>query len=283
MTAIDWSTAPAAPLLVNDVALEYACHGPAPETAPSIVMLHEGLGCTALWRDFPARVAARTGMGVFVWSRRGYGRSDPAVLPLPLDFMTREAVEALPPLLDAIGFRRGILFGHSDGATIAAIHAGSVPDARVRGLILMAPHFFTEDIGLAEIARARQTFATTGLKQKMARYHRDPEAAFRGWNDAWLDPGFRAWNVADVIDHIRVPVLAIQGRGDQYGTLAQIEELETRCPAPLDKVILDDCRHSPHLEQPGTTLDAVAGFVSRLMQIEASGGAPTRANPGAGE
>lgn len=272
--ALDWSASPTAPVTVDGVALEYACHGPAPDAAPTIVMLHEGLGCVALWRNFPARVAARTGMGVFVYSRQGHGRSDPARLPRPLDFMTREATGVVPPLLDAIGFRRGILFGHSDGATIAAIHAGSVGDHRVRGLILMAPHFFTEPMGLAEIERAREAFASTDLKERMARYHDDPEGAFRGWNDVWLDPGFRAWNVADVINHIRVPVLAIQGRDDQYGTLAQIAEVEERCPAPVETAILDDCRHAPHLEQPDHTLDAVTEFIARLERIEAAGKVP---------
>lgn len=274
MPGLDWSAKPDAPLVVDGVALDYACYGPPPDAAPTVVLLHEGLGCAALWRDFPRRLAERTGLGVFVYSRQGYGQSDPVTLPRPLDFMTREAKDALPPLLDAIGFRRGILFGHSDGATIAAIHAGSVADPRVRGLILMAPHFFTESVGLAEIERARETFRSTDLRQKMAKYHRDPDGAFRGWNDVWLDPGFRAWNVADVIDYIRVPVLAIQGRDDQYGTLAQIAEIETRCHAPVDTAILADCRHALHLEQPDATLAAAAEFCARLMRIEAAGPVP---------
>lgn len=274
MSGIDWSADPLTPLVVDGVTLEYACFGPAPTDAPTIVLLHEGLGCAGLWRGFPRDLADRTGMGVFVFSRQGYGRSDPVTLPRPLDFMTREAIDVLPPLLDAIGFARGILFGHSDGATIAAIYGGSVEDHRVRGLILMAPHFFTEEIGLAEIERARETFRGTDLKSKLGKYHSDPEGAFRGWNDVWLDPGFKAWNVADVIDYIRVPVLAIQGRDDQYGTLAQIGEIETRSYAPVDTVILDDCRHAPHLEQPDATLAAVAEFCARLMRIEAAGPVP---------
>lgn len=264
MPGLDWTDRPGRTLEVEGVRLEHACHGPAPDRAPTIVLLHEGLGCVALWRDFPALVAARTGMGVFVYSRQGYGQSDPAVLPRPIDFMTREAMQVLPPLLDAIGFRRGILFGHSDGASIVALHAGGVSDPRVRGLILMAPHFFTEAIGLGEIERARDSYGTTDLGARMARYHRDPEGAFRGWNDVWLDPRFRSWNVADAIDRFRVPVLAIQGRDDQYGTLAQIEAIAARSPAPVEMAILDDCRHAPHLEQPAATLDAVADFCARL-------------------
>jgi pimeloyl-ACP methyl ester carboxylesterase len=250
--------------------LEFRAVGPAPDIAPTIILLHEGLGCVALWRDFPERLEQATGMGVFAYSRAGYGQSDPADLPRPLDYMTREAVNVLPQVLDAIGFRRGILMGHSDGATIAAIHAGSVADARVRGLIVMAPHFFTEDMGLAEIAKAREAFEATDLRDRMARYHRDPENTFRGWNDSWLHPDFRGWNVADVIDYLRVPALAIQGKGDQYGTLAQIEEVESRSYAPVEVAILAECRHAPHLDQPHAVLEAVAEFVQRLERIEAA-------------
>lgn len=247
--------------------LEWDWWGPGPEAAPTIVLLHEGLGCLALWRDFPERLAGATGFGVMAWSRAGYGQSDPADLPRPLDYMTHEAVTVLPQVLAATGFRRGILMGHSDGATIAAEYAGRVSDHRVRGLVLMAPHVFTEPMGLVEIARARDAFAT-GLRDRMAKWHRDPDHTFRGWNDAWLDPAFAAWNVAEVIDYLRVPVLAIQGRQDQYGTLAQIAEFETRSYAPVDVAILDDCRHAPHQDQPDAVLSAVAGFCARLERIE---------------
>ena len=153
--------------------LEYRMIGPRPDEAPTIVMLHEGLGCVGLWNDFPDKLAAATGAGVFVFSRAGYGRSSPVSLPRPLTFMHDEAKEVLPRLLDAIGFRRGLLLGHSDGASIATIYAGSVQDHRVRGLILIAPHFFTEDMGIAEIARATDAYATTDLRAKLARWHAD--------------------------------------------------------------------------------------------------------------
>src|SRR5262245_35843528 len=165
--------------------LEYRMIGPRPDEAPTIVMLHEGLGCIGLWGDFPDRLQAATGAGVFVFSRAGYGRSSPVALPRPLDFMEREARDVLPRLLGAIGFRRGLLLGHSDGASIAAIYAGSVQDHRVRGLVLIAPHFFTEDAGIAEIARAKAAYETTDLRQKLARWHADVDNAFRGWDDAW--------------------------------------------------------------------------------------------------
>jgi len=267
---LDWSETPETPLIIDGKRLEYYALGPAPAEAPTIVMLHEGLGCAALWRDFPKKVAEATGMGVFVYSRLGYGQSDAAELPKPLDFMTYEAVNVLPQVLDAIGFQRGILFGHSDGATIAAIHAGSVEDFRVRGLIVMAPHFFTEPGGLASIAEAKVAFDSGDLKQKMARYHRDPEVAFRGWNDVWLHPDFVKWNVAEVIDYFRIPTLAIQGREDQYGTLAQVEVIEERAYSPVDLVVIDDCKHAPHLEQPEAVLREVAEFAARLERIEAA-------------
>ncbi|MCO6384687.1 alpha/beta fold hydrolase [Oceanicola sp. 502str15] len=236
-------------------------------SAPVIVLLHEGLGCLALWRDIPERLAAATGLRVFAFSRAGYGQSDPADLPRPLDYMTREATEVLPQVLAEVGADQFILMGHSDGATIAAEYAGRHADHRIRGLVLMAPHFFTEPAGLAAIAAARDSFESD-LKPRMAKYHTDPEATFRGWNDAWLAPGFRDWHVGEVVDYLRVPCLVIQGADDQYGTLAQVEEVETRSYAPVDVAILPDCRHSPHLDQPQAVLDAVAEFSARLIRLE---------------
>ncbi len=265
-----WQDGRAAQITVDGVGLEYTTWGPAPEAAPTIVMLHEGLGCVALWRDFPQQLAQATGFGVFAYSRAGYGQSDPARLPRPLDYMTIEATQVLPKALDQIGFRRGLLLGHSDGATISAIYAGSVSDQRVRGLVLMAPHFFTEDMGLNAIADARNAFSMQGLEARMEKYHHDARATFTGWNEAWLNPGFKDWNVADVIDYLRIPTLAIQGRDDQYGTLAQIDELVSRSYAPVETAILDDCRHSPHLDQPEETLAAISAFVARLERIESA-------------
>ncbi|PLX39145.1 MAG: alpha/beta hydrolase [Hyphomicrobiales bacterium] len=266
--AVDWAARTGrltGRLTAAGKSLEWGTFGPAPAGGGSaIVMLHEGLGCLALWRDFPEKLAGATGLPVFAYSRAGYGQSDPADLPRPLDYMTREAVEALPEVLDAVGAGKVVLFGHSDGATIAAEYAGRIEDSRLRGLVLMAPHFFTEEMGLTEIARAKDVFASQDLKTRMAKYHRDPEATFRGWNDAWLAPGFKDWNVADVIERWRVPALVIQGIGDQYGTEAQVNVVAERSNAPVDIALLEDCRHSPFIDQPQATLDAVAAFLARL-------------------
>lgn len=244
--------------------LEYACFGPPPDQAPTIVLLHEGLGCAALWRDFPERLKTVSNMGIFAYSRAGYGQSDAVELPRPLDYMMREGVEVLPEILDALGAREVILLGHSDGATIAASYAGTVSDSRVKGVILMAPHFFAEDEGLASIEKAKLAYQTTDLKTKMARYHRDPDNAFYGWNGAWLDPEFKHWNVEHVLDGIHVPVLAIQGAEDQYGTLAQVNVIPKRCPSPVTVKVLPDARHAPHLEAPDQTLTAIAAYCGAL-------------------
>ncbi|MGI9370630.1 MAG: alpha/beta fold hydrolase [Ruegeria sp.] len=266
---IEWAETPDDKIIVDGMAIEYACFGPPPSQATTIVLLHEGLGSVALWRSFPSTLAERTGMGVLVYSRQGYGQSDSETTPRPLDFMTREACDVLPHILDQSGVRHCILFGHSDGATIAAIYAGSVSDHRVRGLILEAPHFFTEASGLAEIARLSEEFVTSGLKDRLAPYHRDAEAAFHGWSSVWLHPEFRAWDVSEVIDYIRVPILAVQGRDDQYGTLEQIRAIEERAYSPVDTVTLD-CRHSPHQEAREEVLNAVAEYCARLDRIEAA-------------
>ncbi len=274
MAKFDWKAGEPGWLVIDGKRLEAVCHGPSPAEAPTIVMLHEGLGCVALWRDFPQKLAQATGFGVFGYSRAGYGQSDPTELPRPVDYMEREAVVVLPQLLDAIGFRHGILLGHSDGASIAAIHAGSIEDFRVRGLVLIAPHFFTEAAGLQAIIEARDAFDQSELRARLAKYHRDAEHSFRGWNEAWLNPKFHDWNIAANIDYWRVPVLAVQGEGDQYGTVAQIREIEARTYCPVDVEIIAGCKHSPHVEAPEKLLAAVVEFCERLQRIEAAPGAP---------
>jgi pimeloyl-ACP methyl ester carboxylesterase len=267
-----WQPGEARSIEVDGVGLEAVCYGPAPSgERPTIVMLHEGLGCAMMWRKLPATLAEHTGCGVFAYSRAGYGGSDPCPLPRPLDYMTREAVDVLPDVLDAIGARRVILLGHSDGATIAAIHAGSVPGSRVRGLILIAPHFFNEDVSVRSIAAAREAFETGDLRERLARYHGDNvDVAFRGWNDVWLAPGFRDWDVSDVIPYIRVPILVIQGEDDQYGTRAQVDVVTERTNAPVE-IVMVAARHHPQFEAAEATLAAIEDFVARLLRIENAG------------
>jgi pimeloyl-ACP methyl ester carboxylesterase len=226
---------------------------------PTIVLLHEGLGSVALWRDFPHLLAARTRCTVVAYSRRGYGASDPLKGPREPDYMHREATEVLPDLLDALAIERPILFGHSDGASIAIVFAGTFPD-RVRALVLEAPHVFVEEISLRSIAAARAAWETTDLRTRLGRYHQHVEGAFRGWNDAWLDPRFRAWNIEAEAARITAPVLVIQGEDDEYGTLAQVESIAARVPH-VQTVVLPDTGHSPHRDAPERIVARVATFI----------------------
>jgi len=258
-------------LVVGDARLEYRMIGPRPDAAPTIVMLHEGLGSVSTWGEFPQKVAERTGAGVFVYSRAGYGHSSTIKLPRQLDYMQREATDVLPKLLDAIGFRRGILFGHSDGATIAAWYGGSVQDHRVRGLILMAPHFFMEANNIEAIRKTVATYETTDLRTRLARHHADVDAAFRGWSGAWLDPGFEKFDTTDALAYIRVPVLVVQGAADPYGTLAQVRVVEEECYCPVETLVLDGVGHAPHREKPDETLAAVAAFTDSIFRAHGEG------------
>jgi pimeloyl-ACP methyl ester carboxylesterase len=230
-------------------------------------MLHEGLGSVSMWDSFPDRLAAATGVGVFAYSRAGYGKSSPVHLPRPLSYMEDEARQTLPRVLSAIGFSRGLLIGHSDGASIATIYAGGVQDHRIRGLVLMAPHFFVEDVGIASIAAAKRAYAGTDLRKRLAKYHADVDNAFRGWNDAWLDPGFRAWDISEALAYIRVPILVVQGEKDQYGTTRQIEVAQEECYCPVEVALLPDARHSPYRVAPEETLAAVVAFTDRILRF----------------
>jgi pimeloyl-ACP methyl ester carboxylesterase len=255
---------------LEDQRLEYRLVGANPAKAPTLVLLHEGLGCVGLWGDFLEKLAAATKMSVFAYSRAGYGASSPVTLPRPLTYMHEEAQKTLPKVLKAIGFRRGILVGHSDGASIAAIYAGSVQDHRVRGVALMAPHFFTEEVGLKAIADAKKAYRSSDLKKKLARWHKNVDVAFKGWNGAWLDPAFRQWNISEFLRYIHVPVLALQGTDDQYGTSRQVETVRQRCHCPVDVVMLDGVKHSPHREATDRTANLIAQFAKRLLGTHVS-------------
>jgi len=258
---------------IGSQGLEYRMIGPRPDQAPTLVLLHEGLGCVGLWGDFPEKLQAATGAGVFVYSRAGYGQSSPVTLPRPLTYMHDEAREILPRLLDAIGFERGLLIGHSDGASIAALYAGTHQDHRVSGLVLIAPHFFTEDMGIAAIVEAKKAYETTDLRARLARWHADPDNAFKGWNGAWLDPGFRQWDITEQLAYIRVPILIVQGESDQYGTVKQIEIAQQECYCPVEVALLTGAKHSPQREAPQATLQAISEFAGRAFRAAAASAA----------
>jgi len=231
------------------------------KSAPTLVFLHEGLGSVALWKDFPARVAEATGCPVLVYSRAGYGRSSPAVLPRVPNYMHVEALTVLPALLDRLGIADPVLVGHSDGASIALLHAGS-SGRPVRALVALAPHVFVEDMSIASIDEVRRQYETTDLREKLARRHADPDAAFRGWNDVWLAPAFRSWNIEACLPGVRCPLLLIQGSDDEYGSAAQLDAIERQVGGKVARIELADCRHSPHRDQPEATLAAIADFVA---------------------
>lgn len=250
---------------LGDQQLEYRWVGPRPNAAPTLVLLHEGLGCVGLWGDFPERLATATGLGVFLYSRAGYGASSTIALPRPINYMDPEAKAVLPRVLQAIGFQRGLLIGHSDGASIATIYAGSTEDHRISGLVLIAPHFFAEEMGLVAIAQAKVAFESGDLRQRLARWHQNVDAAFKGWNGAWLDPGFRAWDITDALAYIRVPVAIIQGVDDQYGTQRQIAVAEEECYCPVEVTLLDGVQHAPQRESPDRVAQVIAEFAKRTL------------------
>ena len=328
--------------------LETGWWGPGPAEAPTLVLLHEGLGSVALWRDVPERLAAATGWGVFAYSRFGYGNSDGVKLPRPMTYMHDEARVVLPEVLDAGRIERAVLVGHSDGGSIAAIYAGSfspVPAGRVSagnvlaenvlagnvsappvswpglarpptslpdapppvvggraepghdtgghdagghdtgghdaggrgtrghgiggspallGLVTIAAHFVVEDLNIASIRRIKAEYETGTLRQRLARYHRDVDVAFRGWNDAWLDPRFRDFDITGFLPCIQVPILALQGEDDPYGTDEQLRIFEAHVRAPIATQLIADARHAPHLEAADNTLAAIASFIANL-------------------
>jgi pimeloyl-ACP methyl ester carboxylesterase len=231
---------------------------------PVLVFLHEGLGSVALWKDFPDSVAAATGLPALVYSRIGYGGSDACSLPRPLTYMHEEGETVLPQLLQALGVQTHILVGHSDGASISLINAGSGERPGLLGVVAMAPHVFCEEISVTSIRAAGKAYAEGDLKPRLEKYHgANVDCAFRGWCDAWLDPAFMRWNIEGYVDRIAVPVLVIQGEDDEYGTGAQVDSIVRRAGA--EAVMLPGCGHSPQRDQPDATLRAITGFCRRLM------------------
>ena len=248
-------------VLVDGKRLETLLLSPA-ANASTIVMLHEGLGSMAMWKDFPEQLTQATGFGVLVYSRYGHGKSERLAEKRRVDFMHHEAKVVLPGLLRQFQIHRPILLGHSDGASIALIYAGTWPQ-QVRALIVEASHVFVEDLSVQSMANMRILFESTDLPQKLARYHDHVEETFRGWNNIWLDPDFRQWNIEEYLAPITCPVLVIQGENDEYGTLAQVQSIQRRIPT-TQTCILPRCGHSPHRDQPTATLSAITNFVKNL-------------------
>ncbi|HTD04552.1 alpha/beta hydrolase [Undibacterium sp.] len=246
------------------ISLEYQWVGASKSDYPVVVFLHEGLGSISLWKDFPEQFCTRHGFTGLVFSRYAYGRSTarPAAERFPVDFMQRQALEVLPLFLQQVGVEKPWLFGHSDGGSIALLYAAQFPD-RVSGIVVVAPHIFVEDMTVAAIRVAREAYLGHGLRERLARHHSDVDSAFWGWNDVWLDPAFRAWNIEDRLAGISGPVLAIQGENDEYGTLAQIGGIQKKVPHAVLKVI-PKCGHSPHRDQPDALGNEAGNFIKTV-------------------
>jgi pimeloyl-ACP methyl ester carboxylesterase len=250
-------------LSVGGLRLEYADFPASREGRPVLLLLHEGLGCVAMWRQFPLRLAGATGCRVIAWSRAGYGGSEPWPGPRTPRYLHREAEEALPILLASLGVQRPVLVGHSDGASIALIFASAFPSVPL-GVAALAPHEFIEEETLAGIRAAGDLWRTTDWPQRLARYHADAPRVFRDWHDTWLRPDFRHWNIELCLPAIRCPVLAIQGEGDEYATLRQIDVIAEQVPGARS-LRLADCGHWPHRDQESAVLSALAAFVDRVQ------------------
>ena len=251
-------------VVVDGKRLETLRINPGQIEGPTIVMLHEGLGSIALWKSFPFLLAERTGCGVLVYSRYGHGSSDKLLEKRPVSFMHHEGEVVLPELLEKLGIARPVLLGHSDGGSISLIFAGKYPE-RPQALILEAPHVFVEDLSVASITQAKVNYQTTNLPHKLSRHHAHPDPTFWGWNDVWLDPEFRSWNIEAYLPAIRCPVLCIQGEEDEYGTIEQVKAIHAKVPG-TEILILPDCRHSPHRDQPEATLNRMAEFVAKVQE-----------------
>ena len=252
-------------VLIDGCRLEYRWLGPPPAKGPAIVFLHEGLGSISQWKDFPAALCERTGCSGLVYNRKGYGGSDPAARMSP-DFMHREALDVLPQLLDVFAIERPVLFGHSDGGSIALIYAGS-QNPSPAGLILEAPHVFVEDVTVASIASLRDAYHSSPLRSRLERHHgANVNQLFEQWTTAWLSEPFRAWNIAEYLPAIDCPALIVQGSEDEYGTVKQVRAIADAVSGPVETLILDACGHAPHIDQRDKVLNAAAAFMSATGQ-----------------
>jgi len=255
-------------LKIGTKRLEVGWYGPPPDEALTLVFLHEGLGCLHMWHDFPYRLAATTGCGVLVYSRPGYGRSDACALPRPLNFMHEEGLNILPELIERTKVKKCVVIGHSDGGSIGIIYAGGTPALPLKGLITEAAHVFCEEISIRSIREAREQYANGDLRKKLEKYHgRNTDCAFWGWNDAWLHPDFKHWNLEDYIPGIQVPVLAIQGEDDPYGSPAQLQAIVKRSAGKTKSLMLPKCGHSPHVDRSEATFQAMKEFIKSIIKV----------------
>jgi pimeloyl-ACP methyl ester carboxylesterase len=249
---------------VDGARLEYSWHGPSPVHAPTMVFLHEGLGSISQWRSFPAELCSRLGCGGLVYNRCGHGKSDTLTAPRTTRFMHHEAMTVLPRLVDMFEIRRPIIVGHSDGASIALIYAGSGAGDPY-ALILEAPHVFVEDVTVSRIAELRDLYRTTDLRTRLARHHGgNVDALFQYWTDVWLRPAFRTWNIEPYLPDVTCPTLIIQGKQDEYGTDRQVNTLLATLGGRCESIMLERCGHSPHLDQRATVEDIIVRFVRGL-------------------
>jgi pimeloyl-ACP methyl ester carboxylesterase len=253
---------------IEGIQLEYQLLSPSKRSDLTLVLLHEGLGCLAMWKDFPRQLAKLTGCQTLTYSRAGYGASSPCSRPWPLTFMHNEGLNVLPKIIEAAKINKAVLVGHSDGASIALINAGGIADERIRGLVLMAPHVFVEELTLASIRESRSAYENSDLRARLARYHGDKvDSTFLGWANAWLDKGFLTWNLEAFLPAIEIPTLLIQGSLDNYGTRKQLDTINELLPGGAEMNILHDCGHSPFRECPGETLQAIAGFLDKYHMV----------------
>ena len=251
------------------VCIEYQWLGSEDAGRPLIVFLHEGLGSVSMWKDFPQLLCEAANCRGLVYSRPGYGKSTPRAADdaWQPDFMHCQAFEVLPALLEALDIdtekHKPWFFGHSDGGSIALLFAARYPN-NTTGAIVIAPHILVEDVSISSIAQTRVAYQTTelpNLKSRLARHHDDPDSAFWGWNNIWLSPDFRHWNLTQAIKTITCPLLAVQGLDDEYGTLEQIHGIKRVLPA-TQLLELADCGHSPHRDQPDALIGACIAFIS---------------------
>ncbi len=253
---------------IYDYTLEFKVIGDLTSNKLSLVLLHEGLGSVSMWKNVPEKIYDNTGYNVVIYSRAGYGKSSTVKLPRPLDYMSIEAKKYLPEVLNQLHLKKYILIGHSDGGTIAALNSSLNLSNDLKGVILVAPHFFIEKFNIESIKEIRNKYKKHGLREKLSRYHDNVDNAFYGWCDTWLNPKFHSWDITNEIQNIKKPVFAIQGNADPYGSVKQIEVLEKKLYVNLSKLILDNCGHNPFFERTEESIKSIKSFINEIENLK---------------